>query len=85
MVKKASVKQQADKKGALGVTSAAPQPPTASHVRDVDVINQDAATRAERRTVLMSALANNWAAEDIDTVERIDENGWHGWVMWSRA
>lgn len=60
-------------------------PLTASYVRDTNVIAKDATTAAERRAVLASALANDWAAADIDTVERVDQDGWHGWAMWPRA
>jgi hypothetical protein len=71
------------KKGKKASTSAADAaPPEPLNVRDLDVIGQDATTRAQRRAVLVAALANDWAAEDIDTIERIDQAGWHGWSMW---
>lgn len=76
-------KKQAGRMRASG--TGAPRPPEAMHVRDVDVLQKDATTRAERRAVLVSALANDWAAEDIDTLERIDHGAWHGWAMWPRA
>ena len=60
-------------------------PPAASYVRDTNVIQKDATTAAERRAVLASALANDWAAADVDTIERIDQDGWHGFAMWPRA
>jgi len=60
-------------------------PPTPSYVRDRNVIQKDAATADERRAVLAAALANQWASEDIDTIERIDQDGWHGWAMWTLA
>ena len=63
--------------------AAAPAPPAPSHVRDVNVIGKDATTRAERRAVLAGALANDWAADDIHTLERVDEGGFHGWAMWT--
>jgi hypothetical protein len=71
------------KKKRKSAQGAAATPPTASYVRDVDVIQKDATTGEERRTVLVSALANSWATADIHTVERIDQDGWHGWAMWS--
>lgn len=60
-------------------------PPQAEYVRDVDVLGSDATTAAERRTVRDNALANAWLTADIDTLERIDQAGWHGWAMWPRA
>ena len=73
----------AKKKGKKGShPAAAAKPPQASHVRDANVIGHDATTRAERRAVLVSALANEWATADIDTVERVDEGNFHGWAMW---
>jgi hypothetical protein len=61
------------------------QPMQARYVRDLDVLGRDAATVAERRTVLASALSNDWAAADVDTLERVDQPTWHGWAMWPRA
>ena len=63
-------------------SAAAPKPPEAAYVRDVDLLKHNATTRAERRAVLASALANDWAPDDIHTIERIDKDGFHGWAMW---
>lgn len=65
-------------------TAARAPSPQPSYVRDVNVINKDATTREERRTVLASALANDWAAADIDGIKRIDKDNWHGWEMTPR-
>jgi hypothetical protein len=65
--------------------SAAAKPPQAMHARDSNLLGHDAADSDERRAVLVDALANAWAAEDIHTIERIDQDGWHGWAMWPMA
>ncbi|MBL9079215.1 MAG: hypothetical protein JNL08_17060 [Planctomycetes bacterium] len=77
----------ASKKKKKSVAGAGPAaaPPAPSYVRDANVIQKDATTAAERRAVLASALANDWAAADVDTIERIDQDGWHGWAMWPRT
>ncbi|MDZ4772098.1 MAG: hypothetical protein SGI72_03090 [Planctomycetota bacterium] len=59
-------------------------PPKPTHVRDIKAIQKDAENAAERRAVLAWALANDWKTADVDTIERIDEGGWHGFVMWPR-
>lgn len=73
------------KKTKLKKSSEVPAPPEPRHVRDADLLGRDAKTRAERRAVLASALSNDWAAEDPDTIERIDQGGFHGWAMWPVA
>jgi len=55
-------------------------PPT--YVRDEDAIQAVATTAEDRRAVLTWALANVWANEDIDRIQRIDEDDQHGWAMW---
>lgn len=59
-------------------------PPAVEHVNDLDSIKQIATTVKLRRAALAWCLANAWPTQDIDTLERVDANDWHGWSMWER-
>ncbi len=71
------------KKKTKKAAATAAGPLTPSYVRDRKVLGKDAETREERRAVLAAALVNEWSTDDIVAIERIDQDGWHGWAMWT--
>ena len=53
-------------------------------VADTAAIGKVAKTPAEQVLVLVWALQNKWDEEEIETVDRVDTDDWHGWVMWQQ-
>jgi hypothetical protein len=47
-------------------------------------IPDDAQTPQERRKYLNQRINLNWAAEDIQEIDRMVKGGQEGWAMWRR-
>ncbi len=55
---------------------------TSTSVSDRSSINRDAANASDRRLALQACLNGRWASADIGRLERVDNDNYHGWLMW---
>jgi len=55
-----------------------------SVVADARSIGHDAQDARERRQALAACIAGWWSGADIETLTRVDDDGFHGWVMGPR-
>lgn len=85
MARKTSRKTTSRKSTASAIDAKAPAALSPLFVRDEAVLDGIAKDAQQRRAVLVSALANDWADTDIGTIERIDQGKTHGWEMWPLA
>ena len=58
-----------------------PDSATSSHVQDVDSIGREAKSKKDRRSALRACVDNQWAADDIGLVERVETATKWGWTM----